>query len=454
MKPNILFITIDALRADKTYGENKSSLTPNLDSLISNGVLFKQTISGADQTGSSLASIFTSKFPITSGINQFNFSSETEIILSIFKKNGYHVETVIPEHDFFRQLSKNFDESYLYPENGKSKWNKIGEGVGQKIIDRISSIENKQPWFFYIHVMDIRHPFDVSEEFDDEKFGETNYDKIVSSIDIWLGKIVNQIDLSDTLVVVSADHGENIPVTGEYMGESSKTQRAIRKTTKSVPFLEKFGLKAVMNLRYASQTYKKEILKYKLTPLEMRSFNTRGANTLYDETIRVPLIFSGYSMPSKKIISELVRQVDIFPTLLEISGLETTSNNDGRSLLSIINGEKVEEIPAYIETGINLSSLLDKKAEILGKSIGIRTSSYKYWRARNDSKEDVFLFNLKDDPNEENNISGNNNEIIEQMESKLEKLKGRSVSGTKLSHDEIQKAKDLLLKLGYIDDKN
>ncbi len=73
MKPNILFITIDALRADKTYGENKSSLTPNLDSLISNGVLFKQTISGADQTGSSIAHIFTSKFPITSGINQFNF---------------------------------------------------------------------------------------------------------------------------------------------------------------------------------------------------------------------------------------------------------------------------------------------------------------------------------------------------------------------------------------------
>ena len=77
MKPNILFVTIDALRADKTYGKNKTSTTPHIDLLISKGVYFEQTIAAADQTGSSLASIFTSNFPITSGINQFNFSSKT-----------------------------------------------------------------------------------------------------------------------------------------------------------------------------------------------------------------------------------------------------------------------------------------------------------------------------------------------------------------------------------------
>ena len=33
-KPNILFIIIDALRADKIYGPKKSPYTPNFDSLI------------------------------------------------------------------------------------------------------------------------------------------------------------------------------------------------------------------------------------------------------------------------------------------------------------------------------------------------------------------------------------------------------------------------------------
>ncbi len=450
MKPNILFITIDALRSDKTYGKNKSSLTPNLDSLINNGIFFKQAISAADQTGSSLSSIFTSNFPITSGINQFNFSEKTEILLNIFKKTGYHTDAVVPEHNFFESLIKNFNDSHIYSANKKSSWNRLDEGVGEKIIGKLSSLNNKQPWFFYIHIMDIRQPFEVSEEFHDDKFGKTNYDKIVSSIDIWLGKILNQIDLSNTLIILSADHGENIPVTGEYMGGSSKAQRALRKGTKSVPLLEKLGLKAVMNLRYASQTYKKEILKYKLTPLEMRSFNTRGADTLYDEVIHVPLIFSGYNLTSKKVILELVRQVDIFPTLLEISELKNDLNTDGRSLLPLINEEKIKELPAYIETGINLGTLLDKKTEMSGKIIGIRTSSYKYWRARNDPKQNVCLFNLKDDSNEENNISDDNEKIIGEMESILENLKEKSSSSTKMSDDEVQKAKDLLLKLGYI----
>ena len=73
MKPNIFFLVIDSLRADKTYGKKKSSVTPNLDSLISQGTYFKQAISTADQTGLSLGSLFTSRYPFKSGITYFNF---------------------------------------------------------------------------------------------------------------------------------------------------------------------------------------------------------------------------------------------------------------------------------------------------------------------------------------------------------------------------------------------
>ena len=121
----------------------------------------------------------------------------------------------------------------------------------------------------------------------------------------------------------------------------------------------------------------------------MRSFNTRGANALYDETVRVPLIFSGYDVISRRIIGNLTRQVDIFPTLLDISGIEFEKEKiDGRSLLPLLKNEKLDEIPAYIETGINLGLLLDKKPKTLGKIIGVRTKSYKYWRERNDPSDE------------------------------------------------------------------
>jgi len=454
LKPNILFITIDALRADKTLGDNKTSYTPNMDSLISDGTFFDKTIAAADQTGSSLASIFTSKFPITSGINQFNFTSETEILLKYFKNSGYNLFSIVPEHEFFKNLNKNFDDSEIFEMKKKASWKRLSDGLGVEIIEKIISMKDKQPWFFYVHIMDIRPPFDISKEFEEEKFGDNNYEKLVSEIDVWLGKIFEVIDFKKTLVVLSADHGEYIPFTGEYLGGSSKTQRAVRNTTKSVPLLDKIGLKAVMNLRYASQTYKKEILKRKLTPFQMRSFNTRGANALYDETVHVPLIFSGYDVISKRIIGDLTRQVDIFPTLLDIAGIEFEKEKiDGRSLLPLLKNEKLDEIPAYIETGINLGLLLDKKPKTLGKIIGVRTKSYKYWRERNDPSDECCLFNLENDPNEEENIASDNPKIVTEMENYLSNWKNRSDktdSNKELTKDEIEEAKETLLKLGYI----
>ena len=452
MKPNILFITIDALRADKTYGKNKTSTTPHIDSLISKGVYFEQTIAAADQTGSSLASIFTSNFPITFGINQFNFSSKTETMLNTFKKSGYYIDGFVPDHDFFKSLTENFDNSDVYQAEKKASWKRLGDGLGAQIIDRITTNKMKKPWFLYIHVMDIRPPFEVPDEFRDEKFGKNDYEKLVSSIDFWIGKIIEKIELSNTLIILSADHGEFIPVTGEYIGGSSRAQRALRKSTKSIPLLDKLGLKAVMNLRFASQTYKKEILKRKLTPFQMRSFNTRGADTLYDEITRVPLIITGYNITSHKIISDLVRQVDIFPTLLDILKLPENNNVDGRSLLPLISGKKLDEIPAYIETGINLGRLLDKKSELLGKIIGIRTSSYKYWRSRDDPKENISLFNLHEDPKEENDVAENNLNIIKKMEDHLTQLmkKSNNDKNKKMTNEDIEKAKELLLKLGYV----
>ena len=62
MYPNIIFFLIDGIRADQCYGKDRSSKTPNIDSLIKNGVYFEQAISSADGTITSLNTVFSSKF--------------------------------------------------------------------------------------------------------------------------------------------------------------------------------------------------------------------------------------------------------------------------------------------------------------------------------------------------------------------------------------------------------
>ena len=405
MKPNIFFVTVDSLRADRCFSENRSAKTPNLDSLIKKGIYFSQTISAADQTGASLSSVFSGIFPIRTGKNQITFRSDTTTYFDILKNSNYYTCTLVPDIAFFKESMVGFDDKTIYAfENIKTR-QRLGNDLGKKIIAKLKSKEMKEPWIYYIHLMDIHTPFSVPNEFDKQENGETKYDRLVSSVDVWLGKFLKEINMENTIIVISADHGEYIPVTDESISEIPNVQRLLTKGQTSISFIEKMRMKTLLNLRFAAQTYRKEKLKRTLSPYEMRSFNTRSALDLYDELVRIPLIFAGCNIVESKVIPDLVRSVDIFPTIINMIGLDNSIKSDGRSLLPLINNKKLDELPAYIEVGINLAQLVNSKnPKALPKIIGVRTSEYKYLRARDDLEKNVRLFDLKDDPLEEKNI--------------------------------------------------
>ena len=137
VKPNILFLVIDSFRTDKFLGKNKSSLTPNLDHLISKGVFFEQMISSSDQTGTSIASIFTGLFPCRKNLNEFTFSEDDNTLLSNFKNFGYDIHGFLPDIDFFKILSKQMNDCHLYNLLDKKSWKKIHEGLGKEMLKNI-----------------------------------------------------------------------------------------------------------------------------------------------------------------------------------------------------------------------------------------------------------------------------------------------------------------------------
>ena len=112
----------------------------------------------------------------------------------------------------------------------------------------------------------------------------------------------------------------------------------------------------------------------------------------------------------------------------------------------------MDELPAYIEVGINLAQLVNSKnPKALAKIIGIRTSEYKYLRARDDLNENVRLFDLKNDPLEEKNIVDEQPKIVKKMEEILSQFtKDSNDDDGTLTDEDIKKAKETLLRLGYI----
>ena len=89
---------------------------------------------------------------------------------------------------------------------------------------------------------------------------------------------------------------------------------------------------------------------------------------------------------------------------------------------------------------------------MVGKTIGVRTSRYKYWRSRTDSKNGVYLFDLENDPNEEKNIAGNQIHVVNTMEELLKSIVQNSpkIDDEKLSKDDDEEIEAELRKLGYL----
>ena len=441
MKPNIFLIIIDSLRGDKTFGESKSSVTPNLDSLIRKGAYFTQAICTADQTGLSLGSLFTSLYPFKSGISYFKFDHDVPNFFNLLQRENYNLHSFVPDLSFFKNLTKNFDKNEYYVYDKRDNWLQLAGGLGSKILEKLDQIN--EPWFYFIHLMDLHVPFHLPEEFDKEEFGGTRYDRMLTYIDTWIGKFLEKIDLEKTICVLSSDHGDYIPVLGKSLGQI-EIPKILKKTKKIIP--STISDPILFKLQRTRKAIELKKLKKNMTPQQFRTLQDRGDKFLFDELVRIPFILTGFGVPPNLIIEQQVRQVDIFPTLCELIGISSDLGSiNGRSLVPLLNKQSLIEEPAYIEGG-------SASAKELGKVIGIRTSNYKYLRSRNDLTKNVTLYDVKNDPNETKNIASLNPQIVEEMEKTLQKITRDSVvfDSTSITKDETKKIEAELRKLGYL----
>jgi arylsulfatase A-like enzyme len=426
MKPNILFLLIDAFPSERCFGKEKSSLTPNIDYLIKNGVSFTQTISSADATPASLGSMFTGIFPfknsVRGGLWFYKLKSNVTNFFNIFRKNGYHEYSTIPELTSLKEMFESLENEH-FPIYGE----RLYDGVGEKIIGKLKKNIMKEPWFYFIHLMDVHKPISYPKKFNDIKYGLDEYDKAVSALDEWIGKIFKSIDLENTLIVLTADHGDYIRsvkngktrLSFEYASFSGSAL----KISKLVPlFLYSIKVKSFLLIRNIMTKIKLMGLGRKLTSYEKRNLdNARSIpnHFLFDELMKVPLIFHGPKIPKNIEVKQQVRTIDIFPTICDIINISNQNIIDGVSLFPLMNGEKYEELPAYMETSMNVNNFEEG-------GFGIRTSKYKYFRSASENEKKDHLYDLKKDPREEKNIANTDSKIVKEMEMMITKMKYES----------------------------
>ena len=358
--------------------------------------------------------------------------TKTENYIKILKNLGYRTNAMVPEMIKYFGLVDDFNNVTTYKSNSS-----IHDGFGLTILEQLNHTMDT-PWFYYIHLMDLHgyKKFDESnrlKKFHDPKYGINKYEQMVSALDEWLGKIFNKIN---PIIKSSTKFSKKMPSFLNPVKSKIK-EKFIQKRSK---VLSKRALDEI-----------NEIQNLHLSPHEKRIMKNVVKNNyaVFDDRLKVPLLFVGPNITSAEIIHEQVRTIDIFPTIAEILNLDEKTENRGTSLIPFIIGNKVDELPAFVESATNRVDMENSNV------VGIRTSKYKYFRDRINFEINQNLYDLKKDPLEENNIAQNNVDLVETMENLLTETTGNSNFDIKESNDifnqeEIDQVNAELKKLGYI----
>ncbi len=449
MRPNILFILVDSLRSDQCFGNNKSSYTPFLDSLLSKGCYFKNTFASADGTIISLNCTFNSKFQSETGVRARKLILLEDNHMETLRKSGYYLAGLIPNLTSLKPLEEYFENDDCTFDKGPP-YVTLPTGMTQRIMSLLNSLKNKEPWFCYIHLFDL-HPLREGnvpskiEEFRTKQFGDSLYSQTVSSIDYNLKIISEQINFNDTLLVLTADHGERIPYDDKVSFQFEPELKSVKSIGKKIlpHAAHNTSGKLFGKIKKSIGNVKANQSNRELNNYEKRSRDPYFTLSLYDELLHIPLFISGLNLKSK-IISNQVSTLQIFPTILSLVGINYKKTKYNESLVKLFDGNHIEEKEIFLHTiPYEKKSTLDR--------IGIRTSAFKYFRNSSEPTKDLHLYDLENDPYENNNIAENNHPIVQKMELTLNDIqKHSSKLEEQLSEEEDKIISEELKKLGYL----
>lgn len=387
-KPNVVLITLDGLRADRTdFLSAKTKLTPSLDDLARDSVVFEQAYAQAPDTVSSTATILMGTYPQTHRAGEFGIplAAMLPYLPDQLHQAGYRTAAFVgtmqldPHEGPFQAYSRGFEifeATFHLPHRGESRYQSVERHADQVVaraLEWVASVKS-QSFFLWIN---LHEPASASG---------AQYDRAVTACDASLGKLVSflrsQSLYENTAIVVVSSHGESLGAHGE----------------------------------------------------------SRAGAFLYDETTHVPLVLKlPQLLLAGKQTTNRVRLLDLAPTLLETAHVPVPAQMQGQSLIRIAQSGSQAGQPVYA------------RADLPDRDFGFsvieswRAAKYLYIRAPKPE-----LYDLSTDPNATHNLASTSKATLETMSAQLQSLDDRLANQTArtpaLSSTEVQK----LASLGYV----
>jgi arylsulfatase len=323
---NIVLIALDTQRADHLgcYGYPKRT-SPFIDSIARKGVVFERCYAPNIPTHPSFTTMLTGKEAITHNIVNIGGGVPIEdgvrLLPEILREHGYATAAV---DSMGRHFDRGFDEYITY------QWDRSdptvirkAETVNEKavpVIERLRSQPN--PFFLFIHYWDPHTPYLPPPEYR-RKFYPKNadpYDPQNHSMDeAWSWDAFKWYFHQWMPGITDAEYVNNL-----YDGEIAYMDKHLRTVFDALAPVQDDTL-VILTADHG------EILNEQLG-----YYDHHG---LYEGNIHVPLIFYWPGkMPKGKRVPGFVQNVDLAPTILELAGVRDRDSMEGKSLLPLVFG--------------------------------------------------------------------------------------------------------------------
>ncbi len=398
---NVVLLTLDTLRADHlgAYGATWG-LTPNLDGLAREGVVFEHAMTSAPLTLPAHSSIMTGQFPPEHGVRDnggFFLAPEKVTLAEVLSAHGYQTGAAVGAFVLDRKwgLDQGFatyhddfdltDVKAMSLASVRRPGNEVVD-LGLKWIDGVAD----KRFFAWMHLYDAHSPYEPPEPFLSRYAGHP-YRGAIAFADMQVGRVLAYLRdrrLADrTIVVIVGDHGESLGEHGE---------------------------------------------------------ETHGF-FVYESSMHVPLIvrapFSG--LAGGRRVAPPVRTVDILPTVLDLLGIAGPGPIEGKSLVPLLAGDPGE--PALDGYGEAMYPLYHYGWSEL---TALRSDRYKLIDAPRPE-----LYDLERDPGELTNIFKERQSVADAMLRRLRERKAEMARAAPAAptHDDVDpETRAGLAALGYV----
>jgi len=362
-KPNVLLIAVDDLNDwVGCLGGHPQVETPNIDQLASRGVLFTNAHCQSPVCNPSRASLMTSLYPSTSGIYFLNpdlkespIASKSKLMPQRFLEEGYDVsaagklfhnggeqnERYIPNYggQFGGFGPRPDDKISTYPGHPLWDWGIYPNNdtlmpdykIANWATTQLAAKKNQPFWmgvgFYRPHVPQ----FAPKKWFDRYPLASLKLPETVSD-DI---KDIPSYGMDITRL-------EHVAPTHEWVVENEEWKPLVQSYLACVSFVdEQVGkvIQALDNGDFKENTY---IVLFSDHGFHLGEKERYAKRSLWEDGARVPMIIVGPDIPKGKICNQPVQLLDIYPTLLALTGLSADPFHEGHSLVPLLNNPKAK----------------------------------------------------------------------------------------------------------------